>query len=36
VQTNPRKGFFVYMRFYAPTEAFFDRSWKMSNIRKVD
>ena len=36
VQTNPRKGFFVYMRFYAPTEAFFDRSWKMGNIRQVD
>ena len=36
VQTNPHKGFFVYMRFYAPTEAFFDRSWKMGNIRQVD
>jgi hypothetical protein len=36
VQTNPRKSFFVYMRFYAPTEAFFNRSWKMGNIRQVD
>ncbi len=36
VQTNPDKGFFVYMRFYAPTEAFFDHSWVMENIRRVD
>ena len=35
VQTNPRKGFFVYMRFYAPTEAFFDRSWVMDNISRM-
>lgn len=36
VQTNPRKGFFVYMRFYAPTEAFFDPSWVMGNVTRID
>ena len=32
IQTNPKKGFFVYMRWYSPTKEFFDRSWKMGNI----
>jgi hypothetical protein len=32
IQTNPEKGFFAYFRWYSPTRAFFDRSWKMGNI----
>ena len=32
IQTNPEKGFFAYFRWYSPTQAFFDRSWKMGNI----
>ena len=32
IQTNPKKGFFAYFRWYSPTKAFFDRSWKMGNI----
>jgi len=32
IQTNPDKGFFAYFRWYSPTQAFFDRSWKMGNI----
>jgi hypothetical protein len=35
IQTNPKKGFFAYFRWYSPTKAFFDRSWKMGNIMEV-
>jgi hypothetical protein len=35
IQTNPQKGFFVYFRWYSPTKAFFDRSWKMGNVTEV-
>jgi hypothetical protein len=35
IQTNPKKGFFAYFRWYSPTKAFFDRSWKMGNIEEV-
>ena len=35
VQTNPKKGFFVYFRWYSPTKAFFDRFGKMENIVEV-
>jgi hypothetical protein len=35
IQTNPEKGFFAYFRWYSPTEAFFDRSWKMDNIVEI-
>ena len=35
IQTNPKKGFFAYFRWYSPTKAFFDRSWKMGNIVEV-
>jgi len=35
IQTNPEKGFFAYFRWYAPTKAFFDRSWKMGNITEI-
>jgi hypothetical protein len=35
IQTNPKKGFFAYFRWYSPTKAFFDRSWKMDNIKEI-
>ncbi len=35
IQTNPKKGFFAYFRWYSPTKAFFDRSWKMGNIAEL-
>ena len=35
VQTVPGKGWFAYFRFYAPTEAFFDKSWALLDIEKV-
>ncbi|MCI0430392.1 MAG: DUF1254 domain-containing protein, partial [Rhodospirillales bacterium] len=32
VQTVPGKHWFAYMRFYGPTEAYFDKSWKLGDI----
>ena len=31
VETNPGEGFFLYFRLYGPMEAFYDKSWKMSD-----
>ena len=36
VQSNPEKGFFVYLRLYGPLEAFYDKSWKMPDIKKIN
>lgn len=36
VQTEPGKGWFSYFRFYAPTEAFFDKSWALPDIKRVN
>ena len=36
VQTVPGKGWFAYFRFYGPTEAFFDKSWTLPDIQRVD
>jgi hypothetical protein len=35
VPTIPGKGWFTYFRLYAPTEAFFDRSWKLADLECV-
>jgi hypothetical protein len=35
VQTVPGKGWFTYLRFYGPTEAFFDKSWVMTDFEKI-
>jgi hypothetical protein len=35
VQTLPGKHWFTYMRFYGPTVAYFDKSWKMDDIQEV-
>jgi hypothetical protein len=29
VQTIPGQGWWVYLRFYAPTKAYFDKSWSV-------
>jgi len=34
VQTLSGKHWFAYMRFYGPTTAYFDKSWKMGDIEK--
>ena len=36
IQSNPKKGFFVYLRLYGPLETFYDKSWKMPNVKKVN
>jgi hypothetical protein len=35
LKTIPGKGYFVGMRLYAPTQAFFDKLWKPDDIMKV-
>ena len=35
IKTIPGKGWFTYFRWYGPTEAFFDKSWKLGDIEKV-
>jgi hypothetical protein len=36
VQTVPGEGWFTYFRFYAPTEAFFNKSWALPDFEKVE
>lgn len=36
VQTVPGRHWFSYLRLYAPTEAYFDKSWKLDDIQAVD
>jgi len=31
----PGKGWFPIFRFYSPTEAYFDKSWKLNDIEEV-
>ncbi len=35
IPTVPGRGWFAYFRFYAPTKAYFDRSWSLPDIEKV-
>jgi hypothetical protein len=32
IKTVPGKGWFPYLRFYSPTEAFFDKTWRPDDI----
>jgi hypothetical protein len=36
IPTLPGKGWFAYFRLYAPTESYFDRSWKLADIELVN
>ena len=36
VRTVPREGWFTYFRLYAPTEPYFDRSWQLPDIEKLN
>jgi hypothetical protein len=36
LKTLPDKGFFVILRLYGPTKAFFDKSWKPSDLEKIE
>jgi hypothetical protein len=35
VQTIPAQGWWVYLRFYAPTRAYFDKTWSMGDFEKI-
>lgn len=35
IPTVPGRGWFAYFRLYAPTEAYFDRSWKLPDLIQV-
>lgn len=35
IQSNPKKGFFVYLRLYGPLEPYYDKSWKMPDVQMV-
>jgi hypothetical protein len=35
VKTTSGKGWFAYFRWYSPTQAFFDKSWKLPDIEAV-
>lgn len=34
VQSNPGEGFFLYFRFYGPTQEFFDKTWVIGDLVK--
>jgi len=36
VKTKPGEGFFMYFRFYGPLKPFFDKSWKLNDVVKVN
>ena len=36
IETLPDRGWFPIFRFYSPTEAYFDKSWKLPDIEKVE
>jgi hypothetical protein len=35
VPTDPKRGFEVIFRLYAPTKALFDKTWVLPDIEKV-
>jgi hypothetical protein len=35
IKTLPGKGWFPYFRFYAPTEAYFDKSWQLNDVEPL-
>ena len=36
IKTVPGRGYFLGARFYSPTQAFFDQTWKPDNIKKLE
>lgn len=36
IKTIPGKGWFTYFRLYGPTQAYFDRSWVLADIERID
>ena len=36
VQTEPNRGWFVYLRLYGPEKAYFDKTWVPGDAEKVN
>ena len=36
IKTIPGKGWLTYFRLYGPTQAYFDRSWVLPDIERID
>jgi hypothetical protein len=36
VPTDPKRGFEVMFRAYAPTKTFFDKAWRLPDIERVN
>jgi hypothetical protein len=36
IKTKPGEGFFMYFRFYGPLEPFYDKSWQVNDVVKVN
>lgn len=35
VRTVPNKGYFIILRLYSPRQAFFDKTWKPDDVKKI-
>jgi hypothetical protein len=36
IETLPGRGWFAYFRWYGPTQAFFDKSWKLEDVVRIN
>jgi hypothetical protein len=36
IQTVPGRGWFTYFRWYGPTQPYYDKSWRLPDIERVD
>ena len=36
VPTDPKRGFELMFRAYAPTKAFFDKTWKLPDVERIN
>lgn len=36
VQTVPGRAWFAYFRWYGPTQAYYDKSWALPDIERVN
>jgi hypothetical protein len=36
VENAPGRAWFPYFRWYGPTEAYYDKSWKLRDIEPID
>ena len=34
--SNPGKGWFTYFRTFAPMEAYFDKTWRLPDIKRIE